>query len=133
MERDLIGAADVLDTFVVEAGAVSGADAEGTLVATASGRHDTTRFPGLGYIHWVAVAPRARGQGLGVAGVSVVLRALRGRGYTQAVLETDDDRLPAIAGYLRLGFVPIYRDPDHLARWSEVMRSLGEHRGGRLT
>jgi mycothiol synthase len=40
------------------------------------------------------------------------------------VLETDDPRLPAIASYLGMGFVPLYAAPDHETRWSAVFAQL---------
>lgn len=120
--RELTDARDVLDVLVAEA--------DERLIATASGRQDIARFPGIGYIHWVAVAPTARGRGLGLDAVEAVLFALHERGFTQAVLETDDDRLPAIAAYLRLGFIPMYRHVDDPARWSDVMRALAQRRAG---
>jgi hypothetical protein len=42
----------------------------------------------------------------------------------QAVLETDDFRLPAVRTYLRLGFVPEPRTPGEARRWSKVLRNL---------
>jgi mycothiol synthase len=42
----------------------------------------------------------------------------------QAVLETDDFRLPAVRTYLRLGFVPEPRTPGDARRWSKVLRNL---------
>ena len=45
-------------------------------------------------------------------------------GLDQAVLETDDFRLPAVRTYLRLGFVPEPRTPGDARRWSKVLRNL---------
>jgi mycothiol synthase len=40
------------------------------------------------------------------------------------VLETDDERLPAIKVYLALGYVPQYPDASHEDRWSKIFRAL---------
>jgi mycothiol synthase len=45
-------------------------------------------------------------------------------GLDQAVLETDDFRLPAVRTYLRLGFVPEPRVAGDQTRWSKVLRKL---------
>ena len=51
-------------------------------------------------------------------------------GLDQAVLETDDFRLPAVRTYLRLGFVPEPRTPGDARRWSKVLRNLARTREG---
>ena len=38
------------------------------------------------------------------------------------MLETDDFRVPAVITYLRLGFVPEYRDEVERLAWSQLMR-----------
>lgn len=102
-------------------------DGEQGLLATASARY-VDRFPGAGYVHWVGTEPQARGRELGRAVVLAVLGRFREDGMSAAVLETDDDRLPAIAAYLGLGFVPAYAEPGHEARWSAVFFNLAAHR-----
>src|SRR5688572_21671910 len=119
----LLDAPDVTATFVVE-------DA-GKLLATASCRHVDDRFPGLGYVHWVAVDPKARGRGLFDLVMQSVMDRFKAEGRLTAVLETDDKRLPAIAAYLRLGFVPQYPDPDHEERWSRIFTALADARRNR--
>lgn len=104
---------------------------EGTPVATASSRHDHDRFPGTGYVHWVGALPGHTGKQLGSALMDQMLVDFRARGYSDAVLETDDFRLPAIRVYLRHGYVPITEDvkgENHLARWSVVFENLGRKR-----
>jgi len=109
------------DESVVETHVVHRGD---EIVATASVRLLPGQFPGAGYVHFVATAPEARGGGLGVRMTSAVLHSFATMGLSQAVLETDDDRLSAISLYLGLGFVPEYRDHQHLLRWSRVFRAL---------
>jgi ribosomal protein S18 acetylase RimI-like enzyme len=118
VRRDLLDAADVETTFVVAAG--------GEIVATASARN-SSGFPGLGYVHWVAVDPARRGSGLFEAVMDAVLARFAAQ-QKPAVLETDDQRLPAIAAYLRIGFVPTYREHDHPLRWSRIFAQLGQQR-----
>jgi mycothiol synthase len=100
-------------------------------VATASSRHDHERFPGSGYVHWVGSLPGHTGRELGSALLDRLLVDFRERGYRDAVLETDDFRLPAIRVYLRHGYVPITENvqgQNHLARWSAVLRDLHRKR-----
>jgi mycothiol synthase len=103
----------------------------GVPVATASSRHDHDRFPGTGYVHWVGVLPGHTGRRLGSALMDQMLVDFRARGYRDAVLETDDFRLPAIRIYLRHGYVPITEDvkgENHLARWSAVLPRVLDNR-----
>lgn len=93
-------------------------------VATASSRHDPERFPGSGYVHWVGASPDHSGRKLGSALMDQMLVDFRARGYGDAVLETDDFRLPAIRTYLRHGYVPVTHDvkgENHTSRWSAIL------------
>jgi mycothiol synthase len=97
---------------------------QGVPVATASSRHDHDRFPGSGYVHWVGVLPGHNGKQLGSALMDQMLVDFRARGYQDAVLETDDFRLPAVRIYLRHGYVPVtenVKGENHLAHWSAVL------------
>lgn len=87
-------------------------------VATATDK----RLPGsdIGYLHMVTVAPLYRGRRLGRWISVAALRHMRTRGCQQAVLDTDDYRLPAIGTYLALGFVPDILSPDHPGRWRKI-------------
>ena len=123
VRRALLEAADVQVTFV----AVD--DASGAIVACASHRTVPDRFPGATYLHWVGGDPAHAGRRLGaVVSAAVVAFGRREMGLRDAVLETDDHRLPAIATYLGLGFVPEYRHPGHAARWAGVFRRLAAGR-----
>ncbi len=117
VRRTLIEADDVEETYVV---------AEGDrLLATASARV-MARYPGSGYLHWVAADPEVQGKGLGTLISVRVLQHFREHGLRDAVLETHNFRLPAIRSYLRLGFVPEYQydDPDERMRWARVLPRL---------
>ncbi|MHB8294617.1 MAG: GNAT family N-acetyltransferase [Acidimicrobiales bacterium] len=119
----LLEAEDVAETYV----AVS---ASGDLVGTASARLLPDAYPGAGYLHWVGVSSNARRSGLGRLLSERVLAHFQRLGLERAVLETDDERLPAIRVYLKLGFVPSYRNDDDELRWSHVLPEvLGSRRG----
>ena len=109
-------APDVLAIFVV--------DASAGLVATASARLLPGEFPDAGYVHWVAADPAMQGTGLGALVTRRVLEHFAQIGLGQAVLETQTPRLPAIRSYLRMGFVPEYRDQEEQRRWAGVFARL---------
>src|SRR5437867_1211929 len=50
--------------------------------------------------------------------------ALAARGLADSVLETDDWRLPAIATYLKCGYLPEPREPIDHDRWEKVRNAL---------
>ena len=91
-------------------------------VATATDK----RLPAsdAGYLHMVAVAPLYRGRRLGRLISLAVLHRMRERGCQQAILDTDDFRLPAIRTYFGLGFVPDHLEADHAERWREIDAKL---------
>lgn len=120
VRRDLLDDPSVRRTLIIRDG-----DA---IVATASARVLPSEYPGAGYVHWVASDPTQRGQGLGFAAILAVLRVFLTEGLTEAVLETDDERLRAIRVYLGLGFIPQYRDDSHQLRWSKIFTALAEER-----
>lgn len=114
--RDLAEASDVERVYVVAQG-------EGVL-ATASARMVPERYPGSGYVHWVAADPAVQGRGLGTLVTLRVLQHFRMAGLKDAVLETNDFRLAAIRSYLRLGFVPEYEEAEDRLRWARVLPRL---------
>lgn len=99
---------------------------EQRIVATASARVAPDEFPGSGYVHWVAADPDYQGRGLGLLVSERVLRHFKQAGLRDAVLETQNFRLAAVRGYLRLGFVPEYRygDPGEQLRWARLLAQL---------
>ena len=94
------------------------------IVATASTRYLPDRFPGSGYLHWVAVAPAFRGRRLGEAVSIAVLKECARLGRKDVWLETDDFRLAAIRTYLRLGFKPVCPDAEMMKRWRNIFDIL---------
>ncbi|MGI8868108.1 MAG: GNAT family N-acetyltransferase [Mycobacteriales bacterium] len=115
VDRDLLAPPDVVRTWVVED------DSADRLLATASERLLPERYPGAGYLHWVGTSPQARGHGFGALVVRACLAGFADRGLGRCVLETDDFRLPAVALYLKLGFIPEYRNHEEQVAWSMVL------------
>lgn len=116
VNRALLEAPDVVRTLLLIE------DRE--IIATASARLAPERFPGSGYLHWVAADPDRSGRGLGRAISLAVLHTFAELGCGGAVLETDDHRLPAIRTYLNLGFTPEEADPSHPERWQAIHEAL---------
>lgn len=113
----LIEADDVLAVYV--------ATYDGSTVATASSRWVPDLYPGSGYVHWVGTHPDHVRLGLGTAVVGRVLQDFRDRGYRDAVLQTEDFRIPAMRSYLKLGFVPELdvEGEDHRDRWRTIFQT----------
>ncbi|HEY8598886.1 MAG TPA: GNAT family N-acetyltransferase [Thermomicrobiales bacterium] len=116
--RELLDVPGVKAIYVIEH--------EGAVVGTTSSKIVPDLFPGSGYVHWVAVADAHLRRGLAAILLNRVLQDFIERGHRDAVLETDDQRLPAISAYLRFGFLPSYdvRGEDHRARWSAIFQAL---------
>jgi len=94
-------------------------------VATASAWRVRSISDDMGYVHWVAVKPAHRGKGLGKAITVAVLRKFREEGCGEAVLQTDDFRLPALKVYLDLNFRPLIVHENQRERWRKILRNLG--------
>jgi mycothiol synthase len=113
----LIDDSSVVAIYVIEREA-------GPIVATASARLVPDQYPGSGYLHWVGAAPAESGKRLGCQVTLAVLSEFARRGLVDSVLETDDWRLPAIATYLKCGYVPENREPGDAERWEAVRAAL---------
>ena len=100
---------------------------EGKAVATTSSRVKPEKYPDTGIVHWVATHPDHLRKGLGTALMERVMRDFVENGDKEALLETDDQRLPAIKRYLAYGFLPLYENEgeDLRARWSAVFQAIG--------
>jgi mycothiol synthase len=70
------------------------------------------------------VDPAHQGQKLGYIVSLAVLNMFVERGCKDAVLETDDHRLPAIKTYRNLGFHPEHRHETHPERWARILADL---------
>lgn len=115
VRRELLDADDVPVTWVVD---------DGGIIATASERYLPERYPGAGYLHYVAASPARAGHGQGRLVTEQVLSQVLARGLNRCVLETDTFRIPALVTYLRLGFVPEYRTDAERLGWSAVFPLL---------
>jgi ribosomal protein S18 acetylase RimI-like enzyme len=87
---------------------------------------NTAQFTGqeIGQICWVALVPEARGLGLGKPLLSAACAALRERGYTQAFVDTNMRRIPALRLYMRFGFEPYLRSETEETAWRTITASL---------
>lgn len=83
---------------------------------------------GMGYIHMVAVKEKCRGLKLGSFIADDSLRKLISIGKDRIFLLTGDSRIPALATYIKAGFLPVnYIDEegkDMLERWQNVVNTL---------
>jgi mycothiol synthase len=77
-----------------------------------------------GTLHMVCVLPEHRGHGLSLAVCLAVLHRFRRRGFRRVRLNTHDWRLGAIKVYLRLGFQPLLRHPQHRRQWTAIVEAL---------
>lgn len=75
---------------------------------------------GEGYIHMVACKEEYRGRGLSHVMNDLCLYELKRRNQKTAYLTTDDWRIPAIKGYLKMGFMPDLSTEDFKARWEAI-------------
>lgn len=101
------------------------AEGQVSIVGTASIRVIPDKYPGSGYMHWVAVHPSHQGKGLAMHVSCAVLREARDVYHFQScVLETQDTSLPAITTYEKLGFSPVNTDDSHQARWVTIRENL---------
>lgn len=81
-------------------------------------------FPGEGWFRMVGVTPEARGVGAGRLIALAALHSLAARGYKTAVLSTDDERIPALRMYYKLGFRPIYTHESNKERWAKILPQI---------
>jgi mycothiol synthase len=107
---------------------------EGRLVAT-TGIYDRTLHGRPAWeVGWVAVDSRQRGRGLGRAVVATAVGAALALPERPIFLSTDSFRLPAIAIYLELGFVPeLTTHAGYPARWEAVFGELARYRAANST
>jgi mycothiol synthase len=97
----------------------------GKPIATTSAVASPT-FEGEGWYRMVGVHADAKGRGAGKKIALAALYAPRERGYTSAMLSTDDERIPALSLYLSLGFEPYYCHESHKERWEKVFEEIAK-------
>ncbi len=90
-------------------------------VAAGAAWHAEGRQQGVGLVHMIGVVQEHRAHGVGRALVLWVLERLKARGFDQALLQTEDFRVPAIRLYLSLGFRPVFVHRTHRLRWKRIM------------
>ena len=78
-----------------------------------------------GIVHMVACREEARGRGYGTLLNRIAAYTLKKEGMKTAHLTTDDWRIPAIKGYLRIGFTPDLSTDSFRERWEEIYRQIG--------
>jgi ribosomal protein S18 acetylase RimI-like enzyme len=82
----------------------------------------------LGRVHWLAVLPACRRQGIGRALLTTACRRLRQLGHRRAYLRTSTARLAAIRLYRQFGFVPQPRSAEEQRLWQILDRILDKDR-----
>lgn len=97
----------------------------GEIVATACAWRSDNWGKNTGVLHMVGASPEHRGHQLGYQISLAALHQLVREGIHHAVLHTDDDRLPAIVTYLKLGFAPYLIDANQAERWRNIYQNLG--------
>jgi mycothiol synthase len=99
-------------------------EASGEMVGVACGTHEAGD-PGSAELGWVAVVPKHRGKGLGMAVCAAATTNILDAGYQRLHLSTNDHRLAALCIYLQLGYEPLVDDSNQ-ARWRSVHQQLAE-------
>ena len=94
-------------------------------IATATAKYNPEYGVNTGYVHMVGVHSSQKRKGLGLLISLVVLHHMLKEGRQDAVLHTDDFRIPAIKTYLNLGFVPEIIHENQELRWADIYKKLG--------
>jgi mycothiol synthase len=97
---------------------------EETVVASACAWLAAPEERQTGTLHMVCVLPAHRGLHLSYPVCLAVLHRFQERGFRRVRLNTHEWRLGAVKVYLRLGFQPLYRHPEHPGQWTAVLRRL---------
>lgn len=116
VREELCDHPDVVETWLITAGE--------KVITTATTFLEPQAHPGSGCVHWVATDSAFRGQSLGYIASLRVLHDFVRLGCRDAILRTDDFRLPAIKTYLKLGFLPEPEGDLQSARWEEIMSQI---------
>jgi mycothiol synthase len=95
-------------------------------VATASAWYRPKWGKNSGYLHMVGVLPDHSGKKLGFMVSLAALYHMMREGKKEAVLHTDDFRIPALKTYLKLGFSPLLFHENHRERWPKIFDKIGK-------
>lgn len=95
------------------------------MVATAMALRDMGEFgqPG-GELGWVASDRADAGKGLGLAVSAAATARMIWHGFQFIHLYSEDERLPALKIYLKMGYVPYLYLPDMPERWKVICAQL---------
>lgn len=118
VEKALVKEPNVGIIFVVEE--------DDAFLATASVLLEPENHPNTGIVHWVGSHPDYRGQKLGLLVTLATLHEFLRQGLQDAILRTQEFRLPAIRTYQNLGFRPEHINPDDAETWQRVMKNIEE-------
>ena len=83
------------------------------------------RHPDAGQLGWLVTDPAHCRKGLGTIVSTAVTNRFLQEGYTRPFLGTEDQRLAAIAIYLKLGWRPYIYARDLEERWQRIYTQLG--------
>lgn len=97
------------------------------LAASAMSLHNYSgRSTCAGTLGWVGCRPEHRGQGLGTVVTAAATARLLQSGYKHVELYTEHFRLPAIATYFRLGYIPYIYNQAVAEVWQEVCVQINQ-------
>ena len=104
-------------------------NAQGEKVATATAYYDENGgLPeGQGQVHWVAVRRDHQGMGLARPLISQVLKVMKERGHTGAMLHTQTTTWVAVKLYLNFGFRPMAENAQRNRDGWRIIRALTNH------
>lgn len=104
-------------------------NAQGEKVATATAYYDLNGdlSPQRGQVHWVAVRRDHQGKGLSKPLISQVLKVMKQRGHTEAMLHTQTTTWVAVKLYLNFGFRPIKENAEKNRDGWRIIKALTNH------
>ena len=102
---------------------------QGEKVATATAYYDKNGElpPQRGQVHWVAVRRDHQGKGLARPLISQVLKVMKERGHTEAMLHTQTTTWVAVRLYLEFGFRPMQENAVKNREGWRIIRALVDH------
>jgi len=97
------------------------------IVALCMAWHEPRLWPRSGFVFWVAVVEGHRRRGPGSFVLGQALEHIARDGLRDAVVYTDETRLPAMQMYLKFGFQPLITGTaaDERDRWRRTFDQLG--------
>ena len=116
---------EIIDRAVFDPQGLYFATSQGQPVGTACAWKKSSDETEVGYVHMVGVASEHTGHKLGKWVSLCVLMYFQERGFTCAILDTDDFRVPALKTYLNLGFLPVYVEEGQPECWQKIFEKLG--------